>query len=46
MQNIPPKRPVEPMTRPHMTTALRDQRLDAVVEAVCECRAETILDLG
>lgn len=29
-----------------MTTALHEQRLDAVVKAVRECRAETILDLG
>lgn len=29
-----------------MTTVLHDQRLDAVVEAVRECRAESILDLG
>lgn len=29
-----------------MTTVLHDQRLDAVVEVVRECRAESILDLG
>lgn len=29
-----------------MTTALHEQRLDAVVEVVRECRAETVLDLG
>lgn len=29
-----------------MTTALHEQRLEAVVEAVRECRSETILDLG
>ena len=29
-----------------MTTSLHEQRLDAVVDAVRECRAETVLDLG
>ena len=29
-----------------MTTALHEQRLDAIVEAVRDCRAGTVLDLG